>query len=78
MQIDGIHKKRNIKKKDEDLVFIYAFFCVQSVLFFSLLERAGKQPLYSSSTLSLADWGVGRTVYKPLPDMTREKVIRTL
>ncbi len=57
---------------DEPLVFISL-----SVLFFSLLDRARKQPLYSSSTLSLAGWVVGSTIYKQLPDITREKVTHT-
>lgn len=43
------------------------------VLFFSQLERARKQPLYSSATLSLAGGGVGSNVYKQLPDMTERK-----
>lgn len=58
--------------------FLFGMQCGMSVLLFSLLECAGKQPLYARSTLSLADWGVGRTVYKQLPDMTREKLIHKL
>lgn len=43
---------------------------------FSQLKCARRQPLYSSSTLSLAGWGVGSTVYKQMPGLTRVKVTR--